>query len=254
MAPPGKAKSGKVALVTGGAQGIGRAFAERLATEGAAVVAVDVNPAAGLQERLVGLGASAASVLQVDVSDAGQIADCCKEILASYKRCDIIVNNAGIYPRAELPELSLELWRRTMAVNVESTFLFCQALTPRMIENRYGRIVNVSSDALGLVLSGFSHYLASKAAVVGFSRGLASELGQYGITVNVIAPGRTRTPSTAKGFADAQSVQASSAANALRRLGEPEDIAGAMSFLTSDAAEYITAQTLVVDGGLVRGV
>lgn len=254
MNQQGKPKFGKVALVTGGTQGIGLSFAERLAAEGATVIAVDIEPAPGLEDRLVKLGAPAANFLQVDVSDAAQVRKCCTTILKRHGRCDIIVNNAGIYPRAELSELSLDLWRRTMAINVESMFLFCQGLAPKMIENRYGRIVNLSTDALGLVISGFSHYLASKSAVIGFSRGLASELGQYGITVNVIAPGRTRTPSTAEGFSDLQDVKISSAANAVKRLGEPQDMVGALSFLTSDAAEYITAQTLVVDGGLVRGL
>lgn len=249
-----KPKSGKVALVTGGAQGIGLAFAERLAREGATVVVADIQSSEGLCERLLDLGAATAEFFEVDVSDADQVRSCCTELLERHGCCDILVNNAGIYPRAELAEISLELWRRTMATNVESMFLFCQALAPRMRERGYGRIVNLSSDTLGLVISGFSHYMASKAAVIGFSRGLASELGPYGITVNIVAPGRTRTPSTERGFEDKDAVETSANAHAIRRLGEPGDVVGAMSFLTSDDAAYITAHTLVVDGGLVRSL
>jgi NAD(P)-dependent dehydrogenase (short-subunit alcohol dehydrogenase family) len=247
-------KIGKVALVTGAAQGLGLAFAERLSAEGAIVIAVDAKEAPGLRDRLIQAGAPEAHVAQVDVGEAGQIKACCEAILERHGRCDIIVNNAGIYPRAELSEISLELWRRTMAVNVESVFLFCQALVPSMMVHRYGRIVNISSDTLGIVISGFSHYMATKAAIIGFTRGLANEVGSHGITVNVIAPGRTQTPSTEKGLSDPQAAHAEAQKHAIKRIGQPEDLVGAMSFLTSDDAAFMTAQTLIVDGGLLRNL
>jgi NAD(P)-dependent dehydrogenase (short-subunit alcohol dehydrogenase family) len=114
--------------------------------------------------------------------------------------------------------------------------------------------VNISSDTLGLVISGFSHYMASKAAVIGFTRGLANELGPHGITVNVISPGLTRTPGTEKGLSDGKVAEEKAQTTAIKRIGVPADLVGAMSFLTSDDAAFITAQTLIVDGGLLRGI
>lgn len=248
-------KAGRVALVTGGGRGLGLAFAERLAREGAVVVAVDLDPPPELRERLLSCGAAGAVVSQADVSDAAQVNQCCDEVLTRYGRCDILVNNAGIYLRAELGgDLTLDLWRRTMSVNVESMFLFCKALTPSMISASYGRIVNVSSDTVGLVIRGFSHYMASKAAVIGFTRGIANELGPHGVTANVLAPGLTRTPGTERGFANTEAVQASAQKHAINRLGEPQDLVGAMSFLTSDDAAYVTGQTLIVNGGLLHSL
>jgi NAD(P)-dependent dehydrogenase (short-subunit alcohol dehydrogenase family) len=247
-------KSGKIALITGAARGIGLAFAERLGAEGATVVAVDRDEPPDLRDRLLTAGAPDADVQIVDVSEALQIEKCCERVLARHGRCDILVNNAGVFPRAELRDISLELWRHTMATNVESAFLFCRALAPAMIERQYGRIVNISSDTLGLVISGFSHYMASKAAVIGFTRGLANELGPHGITVNVISPGLTRTPGTEKGLSDGKVAEEKAQTTAIKRIGVPADLVGAMSFLTSDDAAFITAQTLIVDGGLLRGI
>lgn len=249
-----KPKAGKVALVTGAAQGIGRTFAERLATEGATVVAVDRQIEDGLSDALIRAGAPDALYLQVDVSDRSQVEACCHSVLDRFGRCDILINNAGIYPCAPFTELSYEMWSRTLAINLDSVFLFCKAIVPAMIANRYGRIVNVSSDTLGLVIEGFSHYLASKAGIIGLTRGLASELGVHGITANVIAPGATRTPSTREAFSDPDMANGVAQANAIKRLGEPEDLAGAMSFLTSDDATFMTAQTLIINGGLLRSL
>ena len=141
-----------------------------------------------------------------------------------------------------------------MATNVESAFLICRALIPSMVEHRYGRIVNITSNTLGLVIEGFSHYMASKGAVVGFTRGLASDVGLYGITVNCIAPGLTRTPTTERIFPDGQAFDQFAQAQALKRPEMPDDLIGAMSFLTSDDAAFMSGQTLIVDGGLLRSM
>ena len=247
-------KAGKIALVTGAARGIGLAYAERLALEGAIVIAADRDKTPGLREKLLSLGAPEADTHQVDVSDETQIEHCAKAILARHGRCDIIVNNAGIYPMVPFAELSLKRWRETMAINTESAFLFCHALVPSMIAQQYGRIVNTASNILGGVHEGFVHYIASKGAVIGFTRGLASELGRHGITVNAIAPGLTRTPTTEAALHDPALFDALSQAQPIKRPGLPSDLAGAMSFLTSDAAAFFTGQTLIVDGGLVRNL
>lgn len=245
-------KAGKVALVTGAARGLGRAFAERLAADGAIVVAADRDDAPELAAVLVDLGAPEARFHRLDVTDEAHVGDAARDWLAAYGRCDIVVNNAGVSPNASLEEMTLIDWRRTMAINVDSMFMVCKAVVPAMRREGWGRIVNIASNTLGLVIEGFSGYMASKGAVVGFTRGLATDLGQFGITVNCIAPGLTRTPNTEQSFPDGQAFEHFAQAQAIKRPGVPTDLVGAMSFLTSDDAMFMTGQTLIVDGGLLR--
>ena len=249
-----QSKHGKVALVTGAGRGLGLAFAERLAAEGATVIAADKPPAPMLVAELLARGASAAECYAADVSDERQVKLLTEAILEKFGRCDIIVNNAGISPMKAFSELSIQDWRQVMSVNVESMFLVCHALIPAMIGHKYGRIVNIASNTLGLGINGFTHYIASKGAVVGFTRGLASEVGIHGITANCIAPGLTRTPHTNAAFPDGDAFQHFAQAQAIKRPELPEDLVGAMSFLTSDDSAFITGQTLVVDGGLLRSL
>ena len=154
---------GKVALVTGAAQGLGLAYATRLAADGAIVIAADIQPSSSVAESLKEAGAPDAMYEQVDVSDEDHVARLADAISSRFGHCDIIVNNAGISPRAALQDITLAEWRRTMAVNVESVFLTCRALTPGMQKRGYGRIVNIASDTVGLVIEGFAHCIASKA-------------------------------------------------------------------------------------------
>lgn len=246
-----RSKADRIAVVTGAARGIGRAFAQRLAGEGATVIAVDLDQEDDVAGALLAAGASAAAFKQADVSDEARVEALAREIIAEYGRCDILVNNAGVVPHEPLADITLANWRRTMAINVESVLLTCRAFFPDMARKGYGRVVNMSTDQLGLTLGGFSTYMASKAAIIGLTRALANEFGAQGITVNCIAPGLTKVPRTeVYGPLFDELAQA----QAIKRHELPEDLVGAMSFLTSDDAAFFTGQTMIVDGGLLNAI
>lgn len=254
MSEPIRSKKGKIALVTGARQGLGLAFAHRLAAEGATVIAVDRADAGNLVEELKGAGATEAAYFQIDIADEPQVERMAGAVLERFGRCDIIVNNAGILQHAPLSKITLADWRRTMAVNIDAMFLICRALVPGMAERNYGRIVNITSDMIGSVASGFSPYFASKGAVIGFTRALANEFGQQGVIANCIAPGFTRTPRTEEEVGDGPMFEIVAKLQAIKREAAPEDLVGAMSFLTSDDAAFITGHTLIVDGGLLKAM
>jgi NAD(P)-dependent dehydrogenase (short-subunit alcohol dehydrogenase family) len=173
-----------------------------------------------------------------------------------FGRCDILINCAGIYPQQDFEQMKFEDWRRVLSINLDSVFLVSAAFAPGMKQRGWGRIVNMASSTLGSVVTGFVHYMSSKAGIVGFTRALASELGPYGVTVNAISPGLTRSPGTLArkprpGMADMEA-EFSFAANmqAIKRVEVPDDLVGTVSYLTSDDAAF--GQTLNVDGGRVR--
>ncbi len=254
MDQPVRSKKGKIAIVTGASRGLGLAFAQRLAAEGAVVVAVDRTAASGFVGSMKEAGAADAAFHQVDVSDEVQIGEMARSVLDRFGRCDIIVNNAGVVPHALLSEITLAEWRRVMAINLDSMFLITRALVPTMIQQNYGRIVNITSSILAEVASGFCHYMASKGAIVGFTRALANEVGPHGVIVNCLAPGLTRTPNTEQALPDLKIFDMTAQKQAIKKPLVPEDLVGAMSFLTSDDAKFITGQTLIVDGGLVKAM
>ncbi len=241
---------GKVAVVTGGAQGLGQAYAERLAQDGADVVVADLNPAPDTEKKITAAGRQALAVV-CDVSVPEQVAALAAQADARFGRVDIVVNNAGIYPFQPFDQLTFEDWKRVMATNLDAGFLTAKAFVPGMKARRWGRIVGVTSNTCWVNDPNFLHYVTSKMAVVGFTRALASEVGNDGITVNCVGPSLTRTPGTEQSPA-AQIFDTWQNSQAIRRLEQPEDMVGAVSFFCSDDAAFITGQTLMVDGGMVR--
>ncbi len=237
---------GRVAVVTGAAQGIGRAIATKLAAQGAELVLVDQRMATETSESI---GRPSLSLV-VDVSREEGWARLADEVERRYGRADILVNNAAYYPHAELPELSFEVWQRTLAVNLSACFLSAKYLVPSMRRRRWGRIVNISSNSIGTNSKGMSHYMASKMGILGFTRGLANEVGDDGITVNAVLPDITNTAATASMPEEAK--RAVWQQQAIQRFAEPEDIAGPVAFLCGDDGAFITGQSLVVDGGMYK--
>jgi NAD(P)-dependent dehydrogenase (short-subunit alcohol dehydrogenase family) len=239
---------GKVAVVTGAAQGIGNAIAHGLAEEGARVVVADIQrheeAAAELPE---GVG------IQADCADEVAVERLVKEVAERYGGIDILVNNAGLYASLKMrpfTEIPLEEWRKVMDVNVASMFLTSRAFVPRMRERGGGKIVNVSSGTVFRGVPFLLHYVASKGAIVAMTRALAKELGKDGIHVNCVAPGFTMSEGVEE---HAEVVEAlrdvSIAARTIQRDQVPADVVGAVVFLCSPAADFITGQTMVIDGG-----
>jgi NAD(P)-dependent dehydrogenase (short-subunit alcohol dehydrogenase family) len=253
----GKGHRDKVAVITGGANGIGQAFAQRLAQDGAHVAIADIG-SADATVKLVEQAGREALACACDVSLPDAVAAMAQEVERRFGRCDILINCAGIFPQQAFDDMSYADWRRLLSINLDSVFLTSSAFVPGMKRRGWGRIVSMASSTLGSVVTGFVHYVTSKGGIVGFTRALASELGPHGITVNAISPGLTRTPGTLArapraGLASMDEEFASVATfQAIRRPEVPDDLVGVMSFLTSDDAAFMTGQTLNVDGGRVR--
>lgn len=244
---------GKTAVVTGASQGIGATFALRLAAEGASVVASDVASCAKTVEEIRQRGGRAIDVT-ADVTDATAVVKLMQDAVTSYGRLDILINNAALASTIELKpiqDISSEEWTRVMEVNVRGVFECIKAAVPHMRKHEYGKIVNMGS---GTFLKGaplLPHYVASKGAIVGLTRSFARELGSYGIRVNCISPGLVMTDAMrGHAFMGSTSVmQSQIESRAVKREQVPEDLAGAMIFLSSSQSDFISGQTLVVDGG-----
>jgi NAD(P)-dependent dehydrogenase (short-subunit alcohol dehydrogenase family) len=219
---------GQVAVVTGGAQGIGRSIVEGLSADGAAVEVFDLENG-------------------VDVTNEEAVRIAVERVLEAHGRLDILVNNAGIYPHIPFEELTFAAWRHVLATNLDGVFLCSAAVYPSMRSRGYGRIVNISSATFFIGYPGLSAYVASKGGIVGFTRALASEAGPHGITVNAVTPGLIATE---RALADEADVfEEIVPQQAVRRPGRPEDIADCVRYLVRPESSWITGQTLNVDGG-----
>ena len=232
-------------MVTGAGQGIGQAIAWALAERGAQVIATDLKPP---HETATKIG-PAATAFQLDVTeeeDWRSVASKSRDL----GEVDIVVNNAGYFPNRSIDELDLPTWRKTIATNLDSHFLSAKYFLPTMRKKKWGRFVGISSNMVGLAIPEMSHYIATKMGIIGFMRGLANDVANDGITANAVLPGLTNTQAIAP---QSEEVKRSTwEQQAIKRLGEPRDITGAVLFLTSDDAAFITGQAIVVDGGQYR--
>jgi NAD(P)-dependent dehydrogenase (short-subunit alcohol dehydrogenase family) len=239
---------GKVAIVTGAAQGIGRAIAEGLAAEGARIVVADLRGAEEAAQSFAG-GVG----LTVDVSQEDDVQRMADETLARCGSIDVLVNNAGLYASLAMrpfDQIPLDEWRKVMDVNVASMFLTCRAVVPAMRERGGGKIVNISSGTPFRGVPFLLHYVTSKGAIVAFTRALARELGKDNVLVNCVAPGFTMSAGVQEHPEVIDALQkASVSARTIQRDQVPEDVVGAVVYLCGPAADFVTGQTIVIDGG-----
>ena len=245
------------AIVTGAGSGIGLAIAERLGADGLAVAIFDrdTDSAEAAAAKITASGGTALG-LTVDVADRAQIDAGVEDVRQQLGAATVLVNNAGVDGFDRFLDISLEKWNRLLTVNLTGTFHCCQAVVPDMIAAGWGRIVNISSSSAQGGQPLMTHYVASKAGVIGFTKALALELGEHGITVNTIPPGFIDTPmlrkTEAKGLLG-KGVEHHEALTPVRRIGRPEDIANACAFLVAEEASYITGQVIGVNGGRNTG-
>jgi len=246
--------TGKVALVTGASSGIGRALAATLAQAGAAVVLVArrSDELAGTATAIAAAGGRA-STLSVDLTDRGALRCAAARAGDAFGAVDIVVNAAGINVRRPMQEVTDDDWDRTLALNLTAPFFLVQALAPAMIARRWGRIINIGSLQSVRAFADSAPYGATKGGIMQLTRAQAEALSRHGITANAIAPGFFRTPLTAPVFADAARAGAMAARTMVGRNGEMDDLAGTLLFLASRASDYVTGQTLFVDGGFTAG-
>ena len=244
----------KIALVTGGGRGIGRAICLRLADEGAKLAVVDIleQEAAQTAADIKAKGGQAIAI-KADVTQLDQVRACVQQITDTWGQVDILVNNAGWDKLEPFVESKPETWDKVIAINLKGPISFCHAVIPQMIARSAGKIISISSDAGRVGSTGEAVYSACKAGVIGFSKTLARELARSKINVNVVCPGPTETQmlkQVTSGEKGARVIEAMTRSVPFRRLGQPEEIASAVAFFASPDADFVTGQVLSVSGGL----
>ena len=242
--------SGRVAIVTGGARHIGAAYSRKLAEEGAAVVLADILDGEPVANEIRAAGGKALA-LKIDVSKEADTGRMASETAKAFGRIDILVNNAAIFiniKRHPFYEITAEEWDRVSAVNIKGPFLCAKAVFPQMKEQKSGKIINISSSTAYWGTPNFLHYVASKAALIGMTRSLAREVGEFGICVNAIAPGLVEHEgqNAPKALTELQLKERS-----IKRLQTPEDLLGVLTYLASSDSDFVTGQTMVIDGGSI---
>ena len=246
----------RIAIVTGGARGLGSAYAKALAAEGAAAIVADIKDATEVLNEIEAAGGEARSI-PTDVSDEASVAALVKAVRSEWGRVDILVNNAALYASlapVAFQDIDAALWDRVMAVNVRGTFLMAKHVAPAMIERGTGKIINVSSGtAYKGQPSRMAHYITSKGAIISLTRALSREFGAHGICVNTLAPGLILSDSIVENRAHIEmAADTVLASRALKRHGYPEDLIGALLFLASSDSDFVTGQTIAVDGGSIN--
>ena len=244
----------KVALVTGGSRGIGRAISRRLAEEGARVAIADIleDEARQTAAEIVAAGGQALAVT-TDVTQLDQVRACVQHVTDTWGPIDILVNNAGWDRIEPFVESAPETWDKVIAINLRGPINFCHTVAPQMMERKQGKIISISSDAGRVGSTGEAVYSACKAGIIGFSKTLARELARSQVNVNVVCPGPTDTAllqQVTQGERGARVIEAMTRAVPFRRLGQPEEIANAVAFFASPDADFVTGQVLSVSGGL----
>jgi len=241
---------GKVVIVTGSGRGIGREYAEQFAKKGAKVTVCDIVDCTETEEKIRSIGGEVLSV-KTDVTSEKDTVEMAKKTVDRFGRIDVLVNNAAIWGGLKIGpfwELSVEDWDKVMAVNVKGMFLCCKAVFPYMEEQKKGKIINISSISTLLGIPYLLHYTASKGAVIALTKSMAREVGEFNINVNCVAPGLvSNEPSKAQ--IPTQEFERDTSTKCFKRAQEPSDLVGTVMFLASEESDFVTGQTIVVDGG-----
>lgn len=240
----------KVAVVTGAAQGFGQAIAVALANGGTDIVSIDLSESKETARAVERAGQRCISIA-ANVAEPSTSEELTSVLESEFGRCDILVNNAGIYPNVPFDDVDFELWKKVHAVNLDSMFIVTKGVLPLMKRAEAGRIVNITSNSIGLPIPGLTHYMASKMGVIGFTRGLSVDVAPYGITVNAVGPTASKTPGGLENI-DEHHIEELAQTQAIKRAGTASDIVGTVLFLASESSGWVTGQTIMADGGLVR--